>query len=136
MEEILDMRFNKYDNTHIVAMAVNAPCLPSEIYPEDCSFVDIMNQLDPTFNARQRTLSTMNQGSASQSAIASNFAIALRFQCNAMQSQSRSEKLCNAMQFSERLRAIASYFSPILRKFRFISMVTQLDMISVDLNVN
>ena len=61
MEEILDMRFNKYDNTHIVAMAVNAPCLPSEIYPEDCSFVDIMNQLDPTFNARQRTLSTMNQ---------------------------------------------------------------------------
>ena len=58
------------------------------------------------------------QGSASQSAIASNFAIALRFQCNAMQSQSRSEKLCNAMQFSERLRAIASHFSPILRKIQ------------------
>ena len=61
LEEILDMRFNKYDNTHIVALAVNAPCRPTEIYPEDCSFVDIMKRLDPTFNARQRTLIAMSQ---------------------------------------------------------------------------
>ena len=60
LEEILNMRFNKYSNTHIVAMAVNRPCGYTD-YPEDCSFVDIMNQIDPTFNPDQRTLSTMGQ---------------------------------------------------------------------------